>query len=142
MDREEKKPDQNSWLAGRYINDYDGVSQESGEIAYDHIPWQAMNYQQVRSQFGVVMQDASILSGSIRQNNAFNNPSMSVDDPINAARLAALHEDIMHMPMEDETSSLDRRFLSLLYSQKRFSKTFFWLDTGRLEVWHPCDVRP
>lgn len=75
----------------------------SGEIAYDHIPLQAMNYQQVRSQFGVVMQDASILSGSIRQNIAFNDPSMSVDRVIKAAQLAALHEDIMRMPMEYET---------------------------------------
>ncbi|HEU5374629.1 MAG TPA: peptidase domain-containing ABC transporter [Ktedonobacteraceae bacterium] len=75
----------------------------SGEIAYDHIPLHAMNYQQVRSQFGVVMQDASILSGSIRQNIAFNDPSMSINRVIKAAQLAALHDDIMHMPMEYET---------------------------------------
>lgn len=75
----------------------------SGEIAYDHLPLHALHYQQVRSQFGVVMQDASILSGSIRQNIAFNDPSMSVDRVIKAAQLAALHDDIMHMPMEYET---------------------------------------
>lgn len=75
----------------------------SGDISYDHIPLRQMNYQQVRSQFGVVMQDASILSGSIRQNIAFNDPSMSIDRVIKAAQLAALHDDVMHMPMEYET---------------------------------------
>ncbi len=75
----------------------------SGEISYDSIPLRLMNFQEVRSQFGVVMQDASILSGSIRQNIAFNDPSMTIERVIKAAQLAALHDDIMHMPMEYET---------------------------------------
>ncbi|GHO82617.1 hypothetical protein [Dictyobacter formicarum] len=54
-------------------------------------------------QFGVVMQDASILSGSIRQNIAFNGLSMIIDHVIKAAQLAAVHDDVMRMPMEYET---------------------------------------
>jgi ABC-type bacteriocin/lantibiotic exporter with double-glycine peptidase domain len=75
----------------------------SGEISYDNIPLRQMKYQEVRSQFGVVMQDASILSGSIRQNIAFNDPSMTIERVIKASQLAALHDDVMHMPMEYET---------------------------------------
>jgi ABC-type bacteriocin/lantibiotic exporter with double-glycine peptidase domain len=75
----------------------------TGEISYDGIPLRLMKYQEVRSQFGVVMQDASILSGSIRQNIAFNDPSMTIDRVIKASQLAALHDDVMHMPMEYET---------------------------------------
>lgn len=75
----------------------------SGEISYDSIPLRVMNFQEVRSQFGVVMQEASILSGSIRQNIAFNDPSMTMERVIKAAQLAALHDDVMQMPMEYET---------------------------------------
>ncbi|GHO99098.1 NHLP family bacteriocin export ABC transporter peptidase/permease/ATPase [Reticulibacter mediterranei] len=74
-----------------------------GEIFYDDIPLRTLNYQAVRSQFGVVMQGSSIFSGSIRQNIALSNPSMPMDHVIKAARAAAIHEDIMQMPMEYET---------------------------------------
>jgi ATP-binding cassette subfamily B protein len=62
-----------------------------------------LRYQEVRKQFGVVMQDASILSGSIRQNIAFNDPAMTIERVIKASQIAALHDDIMQMPMEYET---------------------------------------
>ncbi len=74
-----------------------------GEIRYDGIPLRSLNYQSVRSQFGVIMQDASIFSGSIRQNIAFNNPDLDMEGIVNAARLAALDSDIQQMPMEYET---------------------------------------
>jgi len=74
-----------------------------GEIRYDGIPLRSLNYQSVRSQFGVIMQDASIFSGSIRQNIAFNNPDLDMDGIVNAAKLAALDGDIQQMPMEYET---------------------------------------
>jgi ABC-type bacteriocin/lantibiotic exporter with double-glycine peptidase domain len=61
------------------------------------------NYQAVRAQFGVVMQDSHIFSGSIRQNITFNNPTISMERIIEASQLAALHEDIKQMPMGYET---------------------------------------
>jgi ATP-binding cassette subfamily B protein len=74
-----------------------------GEILYDGIPLRSLNYQSVRSQFGVIMQDASIFSGTIRQNIAFNNPDMDMESIIKAARLAAFESDIQQMPMQYET---------------------------------------
>jgi ATP-binding cassette subfamily B protein len=74
-----------------------------GEIFYDELPLRSLHYQAVRSQFGVVMQEASIFSGSIRENIALNNPAMSMEQVIRAAGLAAIHDDIMNMPMEYET---------------------------------------
>jgi len=74
-----------------------------GEILYDGIPLQRMNYQAVRAQFGAVMQDAVIFSGSVRQNISFNNPDMNMDQVVWAAHLAALHEDIVNLPMGYET---------------------------------------
>jgi ABC-type bacteriocin/lantibiotic exporter with double-glycine peptidase domain len=75
----------------------------TGEIFYDGIPLSNLNYQKVRAQFGVVMQDANIFSGTIRQNITFNNPAISKEDMIMAAQAAAFHDDIIRMPMGYET---------------------------------------
>jgi ATP-binding cassette, subfamily B, bacterial len=75
----------------------------AGAIYYDNIPLNKLNYQAVRSQFGVVMQEANIFSGSIRENITLNDPGMSMEQVIQAAQFAAIHEDIMKMPMEYES---------------------------------------
>src|SRR5436853_6098644 len=74
-----------------------------GEIIYDGIPLRMLNYQAVRSQFGVVVQGSSVFNGSIRENIALNDPSMDMARIIKAAKMAAIHDDIMQMPMEYET---------------------------------------
>lgn len=80
----------------------------SGEIFYDDISLLQLNYQAVRTQCGVVMQDASIFSGSIQQNIAFNHPDIDMECIINAARAAGLHEDIVQWPMGYETFVAER----------------------------------
>lgn len=75
----------------------------SGEILYDGIPLRDLNYQAVRAQFGAVMQDSHIFSGTIRQNILFNHPDSSLEQVVNAAQIAALHDDIVQMPMGYET---------------------------------------
>lgn len=75
----------------------------SGTISYDGIPLQRMKYQEVRRQFGVVMQDAVIFSGTILENLTLNNPTMSREQAMHAAEIAAIHEDIMKMPMGYDT---------------------------------------
>lgn len=74
-----------------------------GEILYDGMPLRDLNYQEVRAQFGAVMQDATIFSGTIQQNITFNNPAINKADMIRAAQAAALHDDIARMPMGYET---------------------------------------
>lgn len=74
-----------------------------GEIFYDKIPLRKMNFQEVRAQFGVVMQDIGLFNGSVRENIAFNIPGISVENVVDAAKAAAIHDDIMRMPMDYET---------------------------------------
>ncbi len=74
-----------------------------GEIMYDGIPLRYFNYQEVRTQLGVVMQESRIFSGSIRQNISFNDPDMTMERIIRASQAASLHEDVMQMPMGYET---------------------------------------
>jgi ABC-type bacteriocin/lantibiotic exporter with double-glycine peptidase domain len=75
----------------------------SGEIRYDDIPLRDLNYRSLRGQFGVVMQEPFLFSGSIRQNIAFNDPGLSDAQVADAARRAAIHDEIAHMPMGYET---------------------------------------
>lgn len=81
-----------------------GLYQPSaGEIRYDDQPLPQLDYRALRSQFGAVLQDVRLFSGTVRQNIAFNDPQMSLDHVITAARAAALHDDILAMPMGYET---------------------------------------
>jgi len=74
-----------------------------GDILYDGIPLSTLSYQGVRAQFGVVSQGSTVFNGSIRENIALNDPTMGMDRVIKAAKMAAIHEDILHMSMEYET---------------------------------------
>jgi ATP-binding cassette subfamily B protein len=78
-------------------------SQTAGDILYDDLPLQHLNYRTVRSQYGVVLQESCVFSGSIRQNIAFNDPSLSLEQVMEAARLAHIHDEITQMPMGYET---------------------------------------
>jgi ABC-type bacteriocin/lantibiotic exporter with double-glycine peptidase domain len=75
----------------------------TGDIFYDHIPLRTLNFQAVRAQFGVVAQQSTIFSGTIRENISLNNPAMPIEQIIQAASAAVIHEDILQMPMEYET---------------------------------------
>ncbi|MDY6876290.1 MAG: peptidase domain-containing ABC transporter [Chloroflexota bacterium] len=74
-----------------------------GETLYDGVPLQRLNYRTLRRQFGVVLQAPFLFSGSIRQNITFNDAGLSLEQVIEAARLAAIHEEILQMPMGYET---------------------------------------
>ncbi|GHO45394.1 peptidase domain-containing ABC transporter [Ktedonospora formicarum] len=74
-----------------------------GHIIYDGMPLECLNYQEVRRQFGVVLQESAVFSGTIAQNIRLNDPKLDMEQVIKAARLAALHDDIMKMPMNYET---------------------------------------
>ncbi|GHO49946.1 peptidase domain-containing ABC transporter [Ktedonospora formicarum] len=74
-----------------------------GQITYDGLPLQDLNYREVRRQFGIVIQEASIFSGTIRQNIAFHDPTLDLENIRRSALLAAIHADITNMPMGYDT---------------------------------------
>jgi ABC-type bacteriocin/lantibiotic exporter with double-glycine peptidase domain len=74
-----------------------------GEIFYDGLALSQLNFQELRSQFGVVLQESFIFSGTIRDNISFSHPEMDMGQVVEAARLAALQPDIDEMPMSYET---------------------------------------
>ena len=76
---------------------------EEGEVRYDGLPARGLDRQLLRRQLGVVLQEPVLFSGSIRENIAFNDPGVSLERVVAAARLAEIHEDVARMPMGYET---------------------------------------
>jgi len=74
-----------------------------GEILYDNLSLQTLDFQAVRAQLGVVTQDMHTFSGSIRENITFNHPELDMEQVVKAAQTAALHDDVLRMPMGYET---------------------------------------
>ncbi|MEV0237652.1 peptidase domain-containing ABC transporter [Nonomuraea sp. NPDC050786] len=75
----------------------------TGEIRYDGVPVSELNLRTLRRQFGVVTQDPSLFTGTIRENIALNEPGASFDRIVEAARTARLDAEIREMPMKYET---------------------------------------
>jgi ATP-binding cassette, subfamily B, bacterial len=75
----------------------------TGEVYYDDFALSSLDVKGVRSQIGVVLQEAHIFSGSIRENITLVKPGLNLEAVIRAASLAGLAEDIAKMPMGYET---------------------------------------
>jgi ATP-binding cassette subfamily B protein len=74
-----------------------------GDILYDSLPLQYLHYRTVRRQFGSVLQESCVFSGSIRQSIALHDPSLSLEQVMEAAQLAHIHDEIQQLPMGYET---------------------------------------
>lgn len=75
----------------------------AGEICYDGVEAEQFDVRELRQQFGVVLQDPFLFSGSIRQNIALHAPDVGMDRVREVARMAAIAEDIDEMSMGYET---------------------------------------
>ncbi|NKQ57769.1 peptidase domain-containing ABC transporter [Amycolatopsis sp. K13G38] len=74
-----------------------------GDVIYDGLSLQRMNWQELRRQFGVVLQESMLFSGSIYANIALGNLALERERVIEAAKIAAIHDDITAMPMGYDT---------------------------------------
>ena len=77
---------------------------QAGSVFYDQYDISDINLRSLR-QFciGVCMQDGQLVEGTIRDNIIFNNPQLTDEDAWEAARMAALDEDIRKMPLGMDT---------------------------------------
>ncbi|HEV2147866.1 MAG TPA: NHLP bacteriocin export ABC transporter permease/ATPase subunit [Longimicrobiaceae bacterium] len=71
---------------------------EAGSVSYDEQDLAGLDVQAVRRQLGTVLQDGTLLSGSIFD-NIVGSVAASHDEAWEAARLAGLEEDVRKMPM-------------------------------------------
>jgi ATP-binding cassette subfamily B multidrug efflux pump len=70
----------------------------SGKITIDGNDIRDVTLDSLRSQIGIVLQETSLFSGSIRENIAYGNPDASLEDVIAAAKAAQAHEFINELP--------------------------------------------
>lgn len=73
---------------------------QQGSILLDGVPIETVDRQVWRERFGTVMQDDTLLAGSINQNIAFFDSRIDMDRVRAAAKDAAVHDEIDAMPME------------------------------------------
>lgn len=74
-----------------------------GEVLIGGVNLQKIGATQYRDLIGTVMQDDQLFSGSILDNIAFFDPQPNLERVETCARLAAIHDDILAMPMGYQT---------------------------------------
>lgn len=75
---------------------------EAGSVYYDGQAFDSLNKDLVRRQVGVVLQNGSLMAGSIFK-NIVGNSELGLEQAWEAARMAGLEEDIKQMPMAMHT---------------------------------------
>lgn len=79
---------------------YDPVS---GRIVIDGLDVRDVHLDSLRRQIGIVLQDTTLFSGTIRENIAFGRPDAGMDEIVAAAQAAAAHDFIMSFPQGYDT---------------------------------------
>jgi len=69
-----------------------------GRITIDGHDLRDVKLESLRAQIGIVLQETTLFSGSIRENIAFGKPEASDEEIIAAAKAAAAHDFIMSFP--------------------------------------------
>jgi NHLM bacteriocin system ABC transporter ATP-binding protein len=75
---------------------------ESGSILYDGHDLSGLDVRSVRRQIGVVLQSGKLMTADI-YTNIVGSSGLTIDDALEAARLAGLDEDLKYMPMGLQT---------------------------------------
>ncbi|HEX2061352.1 MAG TPA: peptidase domain-containing ABC transporter [Thermoanaerobaculia bacterium] len=76
---------------------------EGGRILLDGRPLADMDLVYVRGQLGVVTQRPYLFATTLRHNIALSDPHLPFDALVHAAKLAAIHDDILMMPLGYDT---------------------------------------
>lgn len=74
-----------------------------GRVLIDGHDVRDVTLDSLRAQIGIVLQETTLFSGTIRENIAFGKPDAKADDIIAAAKAAAAHDFIMSFPQGYDT---------------------------------------
>lgn len=72
---------------------------ETGSVYFDSQELSRLDVRLVRRQVGVVLQEGQLTPGDILSNIIGSSPQLTIDDAWEAAKMAAIDEDIRQMPM-------------------------------------------
>jgi ATP-binding cassette, subfamily B, bacterial len=76
---------------------------DEGSVLIDGHDLADLDLASVRRQLGVVLQEPFLFAGTIRDNIALGRPDASPQDVVAAARLAAVHDEIVSLPLGYDT---------------------------------------
>ncbi len=74
-----------------------------GRVLIDGNDVRDVTIESLRQQIGIVLQETTLFSGTIRDNIAFGRPSASLDEVVAAAQAASAHDFIMSFPQGYDT---------------------------------------
>jgi len=80
----------------------------AGRVLVDGQDVRDIQLDSLRSQIGIVLQDTTLFSGTIRDNIAFGRPEANLEDVVEAARAAAAHDFILSFPEGYDTKVGER----------------------------------
>ncbi|AWA30250.1 ABC transporter [Flavobacterium magnum] len=90
----------------------------SGDIRVDGTPIRSLNLFDLRSSIGTVPQDAFLFSDTIKNNIRFGKENATEEEVIDAAKKAAVHDNIVNFKLQYETM-LGERGITLSGGQKQ-----------------------
>lgn len=90
----------------------------SGSITIDGYDLRDIKIDSLRTQIGIVLQETTLFSGTIKENIAYGKPDASDDEIIAAAKAAAAHEEIMDFP-DGYLTHVGERGITLSGGQKQ-----------------------
>jgi len=79
---------------------------DSGVILLDGVPLQDYDIDFVRDNIGLVLQKNHIFNGSVAENILYGNPNATHEQVVEAAKQSFIHDQIMAMPEQYDTSAL------------------------------------
>lgn len=79
----------------------------SGYITVSDTPIKEVSRSSLRNKYGMVLQDTWLFNSTIRENIAYGNPNAPLDDIIEAAKLAGIHEYIEKLPKKYDTEIIE-----------------------------------
>jgi len=91
---------------------------QAGNIRIDGTDIRQFKLDSLRRQIGVVLQDVFLFSGTIRENIAFGKPDASMDEIVQAAKAARIHDFIESLPCGYDTP-VGERGVTLSGGQKQ-----------------------
>jgi len=74
-----------------------------GQLTLDGVPYDQLDVEAIRDRIGVVMQDAMLFAGTIRENLTYGRADATDAEVIDAATLATAHAFISEMPLGYDT---------------------------------------
>ena len=90
----------------------------TGQVTIDGLDVRDITLESLRSQIGIVLQDTTLFSGSIRDNIAFGRPDAPIEEVEAAAKAASAHEFILSFP-EGYDTRVGERGATLSGGQKQ-----------------------